>query len=408
MFSLFMALFLLVLAQPASAGYLLSMEEAEKMFFENSLEIKAKKADVKKSDAEVVDARILPNPIATYNIQSVKNGGTEREEIYSLGQRIDISGKQSKKIASAMKKRDARALFVEHDTAGLLSQMKQAYYRILLIRENKKAMEGILGMFAEVESKTDARLRVGDVSEADLMKLVSERKRFSRTLEGLKAELTAEKRRLGLMLNLEDMNFELKDAFQYAQLPLNSRNIQATALELRRDVRAQEALVEAADASLSASMRETVPTIEIEGGYKKRTGGFEGFVFGIAVPLPLFDRNQGKIALSKAEAEQERLAYELKKRSAVNEVNMLSERLAYLTARIADISEQLKAAREITDISRIAYEEGENGLIEMLDAVRSERELAMEYHGAVFDYWSAVFELERATGTKLVNIGGTR
>jgi len=403
-----MAIFLLVLAQPAAAVYLLSMEEAEKMFFENNLEIKAKKADVEKSDAEVVDARILPNPQAAYNIQSVKNSGTEREETYSLSQRIDISGKRSKKMEAAMKKRDARALFVEHDTAGLLSQMKQSFYKVLFLKENEKALSEIAGVFSDVERKTEARVSAGDASEADLMKLVGEKNKIVRGREALRADLKSEKRKLALLLNIQEPELEVSGEFSVK--PLSSGILELTGMrqQNRPDIKGQGKTVEASEVSLSASKKEAIPTIDLEAGYKKRTGGFNGFVFGISVPLPLFDRNQGGIARAQAELQQEKIIFEAMKKAAAYEANLLFDRIASLQARVEDLSRQLEMSRELTRIAGIAYEEGETGLLDLLDAVRSEKELVVENNTAVYDYWAARFELEKNIGAKVTPMGGTK
>ncbi len=408
MYHIIMALFLLISLQGTCDGYTLSMEEAEKLLIENNLELRVKKADLKKNDAEVIEAKIFTNPEASYNLESVKNGAKEREETYSLSQRMPVVGQRSKKIETALKKRDARTLFYEHEKAGLLAQMKQSYYRALLLLENMKAMESIIEMLRDVEGKTEERFKAGDVSEAELMRVMAERKKVLRSLEGLKAETTVEKKKLALMLNLPEDTFDLRDDFRYRASSLQKKDLVGRALEDRADVRAQAALLEASESFLSLSRREAVPQVAIEAGYKRRTGGFEGFVFGLSIPLPVFDRNQGNIALAQAELEQERLNYELLKKNAEYEVNLLYEKLTSLKARVSDITGQLDTTKELTKISLIAYEEGEAGLIELLDAVRTEKELLMEYNTLVYEHRAAVFEMEKAAGTKLADNGGTR
>lgn len=403
-----MALFLFILLQTPCAGYTLSMEEAEKLLIENNLELRVKKADLKKTDAEVIEAKILPNPEASYNLESVKNNEKEREETFSLSQSIPVLGQRSQKINNALKKRDARALFYEHEKAGLLADMKQSYYRVLLLRENMKAMESIVEMVRDVERKTRERSLAGDVSEAELMKVMAERSKFLRYLEGLKTEVSVEKKKLALMLFLQDDTFDLRDNFSYRASSIEKKDLVVRALQERTDVRAQAALIEASGSFLSLSRRESVPQVAIEAGYKRRTGGFEGFVFGLSVPLPLFDRNQGKIALAETELEQEKLNYELLKKKAEHEVNLLYENIRSLQARILDITEQLDRVKELTKISLIAYEEGESDLMGFLDAVRTEKELLMEYNTMVYEYWASLFEMEKAAGTKLAGTGGTR
>jgi cobalt-zinc-cadmium efflux system outer membrane protein len=173
-------------------------------------------------------------------------------------------------------------------------------------------------------------------------------------------------------------------------------------------IKAASALVDAANTSLKLSKKEAVMPVDIEAGYKKRTGGFNGFVFGISIPLPLFNRNQDAIASAAAELEAEKVREELIKKRLLNKINLLLDRMTSLSARIADTSKQVKNAREITNIVALLYEEGEASLIEMLDAVRAEAELSMENNNLIYEYMTTMFEMEKTTGVNLIKNGGIK
>lgn len=399
-------LLLLMPLQSAFAGYLLSMGDAERLLVENSIELRAKKQDLKKSDAEVTGARLLPNPDIKYYLATEGSGPNNKESTYSVVQPIDLAGKRGKRIETAEKKRDAGKLFFDYETLIMVSQMKQLYYRILLLKENERAITGIIEISAEVEHKTASKVEAGDASEVELMKIRSEKKKFARLIDNLRVDIGVERKKLALMLNLPDLEFVLHDEFQHQPLSLNVKEIAERALEVRTDIRAQATAAEAASSSLALAKREAIPSIGIEAGYRRWVGGFDGFVFGLAIPLPIFDRGQGRIAAAYAENEKQRLNFEILKRYAANEIGVLQDRITYYQARIADMEGQLRTAQEVTKISRISYEEGEASLIELLDSVRSEKDLVMEYNSAVYEYWASVFELERATNSRLVNAGG--
>ncbi|HEY3275824.1 MAG TPA: TolC family protein [Syntrophorhabdaceae bacterium] len=400
------AFLLLMSLQPAFAGYVLSVEDAESLLAQNSIELKAEKEDLKKSDADVVGARLLPNPEVKYFLATDGSGPNNKESTYSVIQPMDLAGKRGKRIETTEKRRDAGRLFFDYKVLALRSQMKQAYYRILLLQANERAVAGIVETSHEVERKTTSRVDSGDASEVELMRIGSERKKLARLLDNLTIEIGVERKRLALMLNLSDPDFVLVDEFRYQPLPGNVKDIAEGALESRVDVRAQAKVVDAAGSSLSLAKREAIPSVGIEAGYRRWVGGSDGFVLGLAIPLPLFDRGQGKIASAYAEREKQRLNYELLKKYAGNEIGVLLSRITHYQGRIADMAGQLHTAKEMTKISRTAYEEGETNLLELLDSVRSEKDLVMEYNSAVYEYWASVFELERATGSRLTNGGG--
>jgi cobalt-zinc-cadmium efflux system outer membrane protein len=383
------------------------MEDAEKLLLENNIELKVKKTELKKSDAEVAGARLLPNPEARYFLATEGGGSNDRESTYSFIQPVDITGKRNKRIDMAEKRRDSGRLFFDHETLVALSQMKQLYFRLLTLKENRKAMEEIIGMAEEVERKTASRVEAGDASEAELMKLGAEKKRFLRGLENLRTDMRVERKKLAYLLSLPDTDFELEDKLQYP-IPSNVRELAEKALDRRTDIKAQAFAVDAAAASLALAKREVLPNVGIEAGYRRWVGGHDGFVFGLVIPLPIFDRNQGKIAAAYAETEKQRLSYELLKRYAAKEIGLLQDKIAYYQVRVSDMAGQIETTKELTMISRTAYEEGAASLIELLDAVRAEKDLIMEYNNTRYEYWATVFELERATNSRLNAAGGKR
>jgi len=401
-------LFLFISACPAVAGTVLSMKDAEMLFLENNLDIRSRKIGLQKSDATILDAKALPNPVARYSLESLKNGERENEETYSVIQNMDISGKRGRKIEAASKNKEAAMLFLEHEISGLLLQMKQTYYKILLLNENEKALSGIAGAFSEVERKIAARVRAGDVSEADLMKLTGEKNKIIRGLDALRTDLKSEKRKLALLLNMQGTDFDVSGDFSVKPLPVSILELTGLEQQNRPDIMGQGKTVEASEVSVSASKKEALPTIDLEAGYKKRTGGFNGFVFGLSIPLPLFDRNQGNIARAEAELQQEKIVFEAMKKAADYEAHLLFDRLASLETRLADLSRHLETAKELTLIAGIAYEEGETGLLELFDAARSEKELTIEHNTAVYEHRVSFFELEKALGKRLTSKGGTK
>lgn len=402
----FAMLFFLLIPMSSAFGEVLSIEEAERIFLENNLELKIKKSELGRYDAEVIGAGVIPNPSVKYGIDSVKNGGRETEETFAISQRINIVSKRGLRISSAEKKRDAQYLLYEQDTLSSLSQLKQGYYRALLLRENSRAMKDILNIFVDVENKTGERFRAGDISEAQYIKISAERRKFASALEGILSELRTETMRLGALLNMDETDIIFKDVFYHNPIALSLNELKTLTIKNRADIKAQSLFVNAAETELSLSKRERIMPIEIEAGYKKRTGGFEGFVFGVSVPIPLFDRNQSGIASANAGLRSEQLKEEQIRKTAISEIRNLFEKLTALNARIMNLSEQLKMSREITMIVRVTYEEGEATVIEMLDAFRSEAEVSMEYNNSLYNYRALLFEMERAAGINFTKGGG--
>jgi cobalt-zinc-cadmium efflux system outer membrane protein len=180
----------------------------------------------------------------------------------------------------------------------------------------------------------------------------------------------------------------------------------AFALAGRPGLRAAVLDAEAASAESRLSRAERVPTPVLMGGYKhERTTAGEslgGFVAGVSLPLPLWDRRGGAVEAARAVADQRDAEVEVLRRHTVREVwaafaahQALSEQLQALRGSLGD--EALKARRA----AESAYAEGEIGLLEWLDSVRAYQEAEATFATLQAEYIARRAALERATGATL-------
>lgn len=401
--SALMAALLLSAVFSASAALSLTMEQAVTMGLENNLELKAKQAELGKAEAEVIGAAEVPNPSFQYGYESLKNREHEidRSETYTVSQPIDFLWKRGKRVEAAQKNREARELLLQHETSGIAAQIRQTYGKVLLLEENSRQLSELAASFSEVVRIVQARVTEGDAAEAELLKLGVEQGKLKRSVAVAKSEALSERRKLGLFIGRDTREVVLTDSLKYTSLRADARQLVEQSWERRSDLVGQSRLTEAAEAAVSAAKRDVLPAIAVEAGYKRQSGGFNGMVFGVSVPLPFWNQNRGAIAKAEAEREQQRQAAELARRTARMEVLTQIDKADGLSERVGEILRQLESAQTVSKGARLAYEEGASTLIELLDAVRFEKDLVMEYNTSLHEYWSTVFDLERTAGTAL-------
>ena len=111
------------------------------------------------------------------------------------------------------------------------------------------------------------------------------------------------------------------------------------------------------------------------GGYKRQSDGFDGFFFGVNVPLPTFDRRKGDLEAAEAGARGALARVDLTRRLIENDVRRSLAAYASLFERIAVIRNQLLSeVDDLLRIARVSYSEGEMSLLELLDAAEAFRE----------------------------------
>ena len=129
-------------------------------------------------------------------------------------------------------------------------------------------------------------------------------------------------------------------------------------------------------------------------------------VFGISVPVPLFDRNQGNVReaeylLAKAEAER--------RDSAVTAVVRLDAALGVLQSAHSEVltlnNAALPAAARAIEVAREGYQWSKFGLKTVLDAQETFTEVRYRFIEAFVEYHEALTAVERLIGQDLDAIG---
>jgi cobalt-zinc-cadmium efflux system outer membrane protein len=168
----------------------------------------------------------------------------------------------------------------------------------------------------------------------------------------------------------------------------------------RADVAAE---MEQRKAGLTQERANRIPDVTISGGVRRsREANVTSFVFGAAVPLPLFHRNQGKILesqyrISKAERERE---------AAGNKVlAALSDAYQALATGYAEAttlkSAVIPGAQSAFEATSEGFRQGKFGYLEVLDAQRTLFEARGRYVESLGAYHKAVADTERLIGGEL-------
>jgi outer membrane protein, heavy metal efflux system len=192
-------------------------------------------------------------------------------------------------------------------------------------------------------------------------------------------------------------------AVQTPQQPLVSPEALFTrATATRADLRAIQQSAQRATLEADAARRGRLPSPNVFGGVKRAddaSGRETGGVFGLSVSVPLFDAGGREAARWEAErvrVEAERVSIENRIRSEITGASeVLSMRLAALS------EEQQGTAEQLVQIAEVAYREGEVGILELLDAVRTASRVRVRAIDLRLDARLAQIALERAVGDTL-------
>jgi cobalt-zinc-cadmium efflux system outer membrane protein len=156
-------------------------------------------------------------------------------------------------------------------------------------------------------------------------------------------------------------------------------------------------------AALELAKSKAVPDISIGAGVKRfNETDDNAFVFGIGIPLPISDRNQGgrmeAVAnLSKSYEEQRAARIEV-----TNQFNKIFTELSVSLDKIKELHASiLPGAKEVFEASQVAYAEGKIDYLNVLDAQRTFFQVRVQYLETLTAYHKAVADMECLIGQEI-------
>jgi len=159
----------------------------------------------------------------------------------------------------------------------------------------------------------------------------------------------------------------------------------------------------AADANIRLQDAQKTPDVNLGAGLTEVPGGGSNYTFGVGITLPVHDRNQGERAKARIE-----------KQRALNQEALITNQILsdvdkafvafQLQKRRVDLYRTgvLTKVNDIQNLTEYSLKAGESSILDLLDAIRTRRDTLAAFYQALFDYQSALLDLELATATPIV------
>lgn len=310
--------------------------------------------------------------------------------------------------------RDVRLAYADYQAAQIRADMAAE-----VMRERR-----------EIATITNARLRVGDISELESNPSVTEARLAEERASRLAQDVVIAKERLRTLLGFTKDDIALNIVVPSRDVPLPVDRIISVqpavlvdraapsplpalnpdkldelikqALDARPEIKAGELAIEAAGARAKWERSRIVNVSAIAKEYGRGVGGWEQGP-GVAIELPIFHRNKGNI--SRAEAEIERAARQLiaAKQRIVSEVR--ESYTQFIQAREAHRlwrTTVLPALEQDIRAANAAYQAGDVAYLFVLENSRRYSDERLREADYILANGRALAQLERSVGRRLL------
>jgi outer membrane protein, heavy metal efflux system len=344
--------------------------------------IAAMRASIDVVAADRLTAAARPNPSLSYggvHLFAGESTGAITQHQFVVDQPLLIFGQRQSRMALADLSLAAEKARVAAAIAERRAAVRQAFATLVARQEESRILQNSRTELQRIEQVVRARAEAGDRSHYDVLRIETERRTLDVEAANAATEVEDASGQLASLLGFPGWRPQAEGTLAPGETPLDANELWSIAQQRRPSIQAARQRQSAARGGLFVARRERLPVPTISGGAvvtHEVTG--TSAVFGFSVPIPLFDRNRGPIARAAADFDAEGRALDAELAEAHAEIDRAQATFAARRQTLAtmehDLVEQIPTMRQMAEN---AYREGRDGILELLDASRSMREIEL-------------------------------
>ncbi|QGK73322.1 TolC family protein [Flavobacterium sp. SLB02] len=317
----------------------LSRTQAEALFLEKNISIISEKLNIEIADAQVIQAKLWPNPTLTIGELNLWHNATAQEVpplwgnfgktsqvTAELEQLVQTAGKRKKMIAMEKVGVDiAKEYFktflrnLKIEFRGNLTDLQYTQAKEALYKKQLSSMQTMLKGYGN-------QVTQGNIGRGEYIRLQASELQFLKEIADLRKENNSLQKELKVLMNLPPTSFvKLTDEGFVPDNKnienINLGNLMASAIENRPDMKVIKLGNDYNDNKYKYEKAMRTPDVTLGISYDRGASTMNDFVgLGFALDLPFFSRNQGNIKAAKLAIEQGKLLTQEKTISIQSEV----------------------------------------------------------------------------------------
>lgn len=395
-----------------------TVSQAVELAVSNNLTLLAARTNVAMADAEMITARLRPNPVLSASADTLDWLGTQFSEENGLGPslfglRVDMPFERGGKREFRMETASLEKAIAEAELADAVRRLRldvtvacidllEAKAKLQLARDNLTSFEGLVQL-------NQRRFTSGAIAPVELTRVRVAMLQYRNVERG--AELAVAQARIRVLPLLGrsaeapgvDIDGELGVAIGMPAPTL--AEAQASAREHRADLQALRAEQARSQSDLRLQVAQGKVDYTLGAAVERQHGVMgSGNALGIflSVPVPVFNRNQGEIARATLGEEKAATTERALATDVSGEVAAAFQEFESAQRVLRDIeTDLLVPSREARETTSYVYTAGATSLLDVLDAQRAFNDTMDTYYSAQADYRRAQVRLISAAGLEV-------
>jgi cobalt-zinc-cadmium efflux system outer membrane protein len=366
----------------------------------NNPELRAARARVEAATGRTIQSRLWPNPSLEFSAEDVpvnRGGFSQSKNLAGVAQTVPFPGKKSLDAQIGAKETTA----AEWDYLGreleLARDVKVAFCRALAAQKKLEVSAALADTARSTAAAVRKRVELGAAPEQEQLRAEIEQERAVVELTAVQREQVEAQKSLAPLLGRrpENVGVLAGELNEQAQRPgLDQARDQM--LARHPSIHALLANRERAELELRRAKLDPLPDTTFGIAAGRDTGADATLMeFRVSLPLPLFDRSQGRQREARAQADIARNDLSATELRLTRNLAVLDERLRAAGRQVESYRTRiLPKAEGALRLVRTGYEAGKFGLLDILDTQRTATEVRFAYYDKLLELNIAQAEME--------------
>lgn len=385
-------------AWPREAAEPLTLDTALALAAAGNFSLSAAAREIDATEGAIRQARAIPNPDVALAMEDTRR--ETRATTAQVNLPIELGGKRAARISAAERSRDVAQAQWRSTQADLRATVIAAFFGVAVAQERIRLAAASVDVARKGADAAARRVAAGKVSPLEETRAAVELANAELELADAGAELQSSRQALAaLWSNAAPQFTEVRgdlDVLPSRPAPdqlLAALEDSPLLLASRLEVGRRQALVD-----VERSRR--YPDITVSVGTKRDNEANRTMpVLGVAIPLPLFDRNQGNLYESIRRADKAADEFLANRMRLTNELQQASNQLAVSRSSAQALKATvLPAAERAYEAATRGFEAGKFDFLNVLDAQRTLFQARIRYLGVLARAYQAATTIDRIVG----------
>jgi len=362
-----------------------TIDDVLRLLNDRSPRTAADRASIDVTAADRITARTYPNPDVSYGavhlVSGLSTGAVTQHQIV-FDEPLLLFKQRQARLDAADLNVTAEQARVARTLSDRRLQARQAFAALLSRQQQLTVIQDSLADLQRVEGVVQGRAEAGERSDYDVARIETETERVRVEVMNAEADVLDASGELATLLGLPGWSPRATgDLAPDAAVPTDVDTLWSTAQQRRPSLVAIRQQQAAARGGLFLAQRERLPVPAFSAGTQmtQNVAGTSTF-FGFSMPLPFSDRGQGAIARANAQIRAQDLALEAELAEAHADIERATTVLARRRAALNELETRVvQRVPSLRRMSEDAYREGGADILELLDAMRSAKDIQITH-----------------------------